>query len=81
MRSRSVGVHQAKTQFSQLLRDVEDGDEVLVTRGGTPVARIVPVAAVSRAAGSRGMFQGRFPIADDFEHDEDDLGDLFGLSR
>jgi len=36
-------VHQAKTQFSRLLREAEAGKEVIVTRGKKPVARIVPI--------------------------------------
>jgi len=36
-------VHQAKTNFSRILREVEAGKEVIVLRGKKPVARIVPV--------------------------------------
>jgi prevent-host-death family protein len=79
--SRSVGVHEAKTQFSRLLHAVEAGDEVLVTRGGTPVAKIVPVAPRSRVSESFGMFPGRFNLPDDFEDDGEEMGDLFGIGR
>ncbi|HEY5311117.1 MAG TPA: type II toxin-antitoxin system prevent-host-death family antitoxin [Pirellulales bacterium] len=40
---RSVGAYQAKTHFSELLQKVESGDEIIITRHGTPVARLVPV--------------------------------------
>ncbi len=40
---RSVSAREANQQFSRILRDVEAGAEVLVTRRGRPVARIVPV--------------------------------------
>ena len=40
-----VGVLEAKTRLSELLRSVEAGDEVVVTRGGRAVARIVGVTA------------------------------------
>ena len=36
-------VHQAKTQFSRLLKEVEAGKEVIVTRGKKPVAKLVPI--------------------------------------
>lgn len=36
-------VHQAKTNFSRLLKEVEAGQEVIVMRGKKPVAKIVPV--------------------------------------
>lgn len=43
----SYTVHQAKTNFSRILREVEAGKEVIVTRGKKPVARILPVQAAS----------------------------------
>ncbi|MGE4424949.1 MAG: type II toxin-antitoxin system Phd/YefM family antitoxin [Solirubrobacteraceae bacterium] len=78
---RTVGVHEAKTQLSRLLHDVEGGDEVVVTRGGAPVARIVPIAPATRVAESFGMFPGHFNLPDDFDADEDEIGDLFGIAR
>ena len=36
-------VHQAKTHFSRLLKEVEAGKEVIVTRGKKPVAKIVAI--------------------------------------
>jgi prevent-host-death family protein len=36
-------VHQAKTQFSRLLKEAEAGKEVIVTRGKKPVAKIVRI--------------------------------------
>ena len=43
---RSVSARGANQQFSRLLRDVEAGAEILVTRRGQPVARIVPAQPV-----------------------------------
>jgi prevent-host-death family protein len=36
-------VHQAKTHFSRLLKEVEAGQEVIVMRGSKPVAKLVPI--------------------------------------
>jgi prevent-host-death family protein len=38
---RSVGLAEAKAQLSALLDAVESGDEVVITRRGQPVARLV----------------------------------------
>ena len=35
-------VHEAKTHFSRLLDLVVQGEEILITRNGTPVAELVP---------------------------------------
>jgi len=39
----TVGAYEAKTHFSELLEKVEAGQEITITRHGTPVARLVPV--------------------------------------
>lgn len=38
-----VTIHQAKTHLSRLIAEVEAGGEVVLARGKTPVARIVPL--------------------------------------
>ena len=60
-----VGVHEAKTNLSRLLRRVAGGEEVLITRGGEPVARLVP--AQSRRRRALGRDTGRIVIAEDFD--------------
>ena len=43
-RSRNtVGAYQAKTRLSELLERVEAGEEIVITRHGSAVARLVPV--------------------------------------
>ncbi len=37
----TVNVHEAKTRLSQLLAQVEAGEEVVIARRGRPVARLV----------------------------------------
>lgn len=37
-----ITTHEAKTHLSQLLKKVNDGEEVVIKRGDQPVARIVP---------------------------------------
>lgn len=38
----SIGVFEAKNRLTALLDEVEEGHEVLITRRGKPVARLVP---------------------------------------
>jgi antitoxin (DNA-binding transcriptional repressor) of toxin-antitoxin stability system len=38
---KTVNIHEAKTQLSRLVADVEAGAEVVLARAGRPVARIV----------------------------------------
>jgi prevent-host-death family protein len=60
-----VGVHEAKTNLSQLLRRVAAGEEVTITRGGEPVARLVP--AMVKKQRVLGRDAGRVRIAADFD--------------
>ena len=39
----TVGAFDAKTRFSELLRLVEEGEEILIQKHGHDVARLVPV--------------------------------------
>ncbi len=48
-----VNVHEAKTTLSQLLADVERGEDVVIARNGMPVAKLVPIRAIfAREPGS-----------------------------
>jgi prevent-host-death family protein len=38
----AFNVHEAKTNFSRLLDRVLEGEEILITRNGVPVAELVP---------------------------------------
>lgn len=46
---RKVGAYEAKTHLPSLLRAVEAGETVVITRRGVPIARIVPADAEAEA--------------------------------
>jgi prevent-host-death family protein len=60
----TVGVHEAKTTLSELLRRVAAGEEITITRGGDPVARLVPIPRQSSRV--LGQDRGLFEVPDDF---------------
>ncbi|WP_216918747.1 type II toxin-antitoxin system prevent-host-death family antitoxin [Synechococcus sp. CCAP 1479/9] len=45
---KTVGAFEAKTHLSSLLEEVAGGEEILITRHGRPLARLVPVNAHGR---------------------------------
>lgn len=61
----TVNIHEAKTQLSQLLLRVSSGEEVIIARAGTPVARLVPYAP-RPARRVPGITAGQITMADDF---------------
>jgi prevent-host-death family protein len=62
--TKSVGVHEAKTHLSRLLALADAGEEVVITRRGEPVAKLVPVRGAPRRFG---LDRGRFEVPDDFD--------------
>ncbi|WP_419939555.1 type II toxin-antitoxin system Phd/YefM family antitoxin [Candidatus Palauibacter sp.] len=50
-----VGTFEAKTHLSSLLKRVADGEEVLITRRGVPVARIVSAGHATGAEVDRAI--------------------------
>ncbi len=43
-RVRTIGASEARTHFARLLARVAQGERIVITRYGTPVARLVPFA-------------------------------------
>lgn len=58
-----VNVHEAKTRLSELLKAVEEGEEVVIARAGTPVAKLVPSTPPKRVFGG----WEDIVISDDFD--------------
>ena len=57
-------MHEAKTTLSKLLEAVERGEDIVISRAGTPVARLIPFVAPARRLG---IDHGLVTIADDFD--------------
>lgn len=64
-----VTVHEAKTHLSRLLREIVEGEEVVITRSGRPVARLVPIEEDRPVFG---VDEGRFVVPDDFDEPLDE---------
>jgi prevent-host-death family protein len=60
-----VNMHEAKTTLSQLVEQVENGEEVILARAGKPVARVIAI----RTSGRRvlGQWRGQVRMSDDFD--------------
>ena len=52
-----VSVSEAKAQLTELVRRAEAGEEVVLTRHGRGVVRLVPVAAQPTAAERRALME------------------------
>jgi prevent-host-death family protein len=64
--STTVNIHEAKTHLSRLLERVRNGEEVVIAKAGTPVARLVAIRA-KPARRVPGMDKGKVIIHPDFD--------------
>lgn len=46
----TVGAFDAKTHFSELLKEVEAGGQVVITKHGRPIAKLVPIQGAREMA-------------------------------
>jgi len=53
VKTKRTGVREAKARLSQLLRDVQRGQEWVITERGSPVARLSPIARRSLSLADR----------------------------
>lgn len=73
----TVGMHEAKTHFSRLVRQAQDGDDVVIENNGTPVARIVAYADPAPRRRQGGFGKGRYREAPDCWDPDPELEALF----
>lgn len=66
MKTVVVGIHEAKTNFSKLVKRVEAGEEVIVQNFGKPVARLVPYEP-PQTVRRPGLLAGKITIEPGFD--------------
>jgi prevent-host-death family protein len=62
-------IHEAKTNLSRIIERVERGEEIVISRSGTPVAKVVPLAPRARRTG-RGSLAGQLVMSADWDSPE-----------
>lgn len=63
----TVNVSEARANLSQLLKQVEAGEEVVIARNGEPVAKLVSVPAKQKQGRPEpDIFKGKILITDSF---------------
>ena len=71
----TVNVHEAKTQLSKLLHQVEAGKTIVIARAGKPSAQLVPIHANPKGLKPPGAMRDQIIIGDDFDLPLDGLFD------
>ena len=65
MKTSVVTIHQAKTNLSRLLQKASNGEEVIISRGSKPVARLVPIGE-SKGQRRPGSMKGKLVVGPEF---------------
>jgi prevent-host-death family protein len=71
-----VNIHEAKTHLSKLLARIALGEEIVIAKAGTPVAKLVPINGKKREF-KFGSAKGEFVVPDDFNDPDPEIEDLF----
>ncbi len=61
-----VNIYEAKTRFSKYVEMAESGQDVIIARGGTQVARLTAIQPVKRPI-RFGVLKGKVRVAADFD--------------
>jgi prevent-host-death family protein len=80
MKTRTVNIHEAKTNLSRLLARVSKGEEIVIAKAGKPLARLVPIEKPRTMTDAFDLYKGQVWVAPDFDAPlpEDVLADFEG---
>ena len=65
MKTSVVTIHQAKTNLSRLIQRASEGEEVIISRGSKPVARLMPIGEV-KGKRQPGSLKGKLRVGREF---------------
>jgi len=74
-------IHDAKTNLSRIIERVEHGEEIIISRAGRPVAKVIPLEGRVRRSG-RGSLRGQLTLASDWDSEQvnDAIAAEFGIT-
>ena len=61
-------IRDAKTNLSRIIQRVEHGEEIIISRAGRPVAKVIPLTGKVQRSG-RGSLRGNLVLAPDWDSD------------
>lgn len=67
-----VNVHEAKTHFSKLLKEVLKGKEIIIAKGNKPIAKLISIEG-KKPKRKLGTAKGKVQIAPDFDEPINDF--------
>ena len=77
-----ANIRNAEALLSKLIERAENGEEVVITRDGKPVVKIVPYCGTEKEVQPRqgGQWKGQVWMADDFDEWPPEIASAFGIT-
>ncbi len=63
----TVNIHAAKTHLSRLVERAAAGEEIVIAKAGTPLAKLGPLAPAGAKKRRLGLLAGRMTVPADFD--------------
>ncbi len=67
MAAKTVTIEEAQSHLGELIDKANAGDEVILAKGGEPVAKIVALPRPSKEKRVFGEYRGRIRMSEDFD--------------
>ena len=65
---KTVNIHEAKTQLSNLIQEASKGETFVIAKAGKPVVRVTAISAPTGSQVRRlGFMAGQISVPDDFD--------------
>ena len=64
---KTVDIHAAKSNLSRLIEEARDGEEMVITKAGRPVAKLIALERAHARRRGLGALKGRIRIGRDFD--------------
>ena len=73
----TINIHAAKTNLSKLIERVENGEEIIISRAGKPVARLSPAPDPTLPPRQFGQWAGKVWYAPDYDQADAEIQKMF----
>jgi prevent-host-death family protein len=75
-----ANIHEAKSKLSQLIERAVAGEEVVISKAGRPIVRLIPYVA-KKEPRRLGLWKGKVRIAEDFDELPESIAAAFRGER
>ena len=69
-------IHEAKTNLSKLIAKTQNGEEVIISKAGKPVAKLSAYKEKTKPR-KFGALKGKIWVSDDFDDEDEEINKMF----